>query len=124
VSTQSLPSADGAVEFTAGDAATHRMLGLSNGSLTNSYEEIDLAIYLAGSAFYVWENNVNRGKFGSYAVGDRFRIAVVGGVVKYYRNGTLFYTSTQAPSYPLLVDAALYNVNATLKDATLTGGWR
>ena len=31
------------------------------------------------------------------------------GVVQYSRNGTVFYTSAQAPVYPLLVDCALYS---------------
>jgi hypothetical protein len=124
VSTQSLPSGDGAVEFTAADAATRRMLGLSHGSANNSYQEIDFAVYLAGARIYVRENNVSRGRFGSYVVGDRFRVAVVSGVVRYYRNGTLFYTSTQTPTYPLLVDTSLYDTRATLKDASLTGSWQ
>ena len=121
---QSLLAGDGAVEFTAGDAATHRMLGLSKGSTSNSYEEIDFAVYLAGATFYVWENNVNRGNFGSYATTDRLKVTVSSGVVRYYRNGILFYTSTQALAYPLLVDTSLYNTGANLKDAALIGSWQ
>ena len=48
--------------------------------------------------------------FGTYQAGDRFRVAVEGGVVKYRRNGVLFYTSAGAPAYPLLVDTALYSL--------------
>ncbi len=45
----------------------------------------------------------------------------IGGVVKYSRNGTVFYTSAKTPSYPLLVDTALYTHGATLKDAVISG---
>ena len=38
--------------------------------------------------------------YGSYVVGDRLRVAVEGGVVKYRRNGTLLYTSSQADRLP------------------------
>ena len=51
------------------------------------------------------------------------RVAVEGGVVRYRRNGALLYTSAAAPSYPLLVDAALYTQGATLNNAVLGGTW-
>jgi hypothetical protein len=47
------------------------------------------------------------------------RVAVVSGVVKYSKNGVVFYTSTKAPVYPLLVDSALYNTGATLNNAMI-----
>ena len=42
------------------------------------------------------------------------------GVVKYYKNGMLFYTSTTAPSYPLLVDTAILNLNGTVTNAVIS----
>ena len=52
------------------------------------------------------------------------RVAVVGGVVKYSKNGVVFYTSTKVPVYPLLVDTALYSVGATLNNALISSGGR
>src|SRR5439155_1044800 len=43
-----------------------------------------------------------------------------GGVVKYKKNGAVFYTSTVAPGYPLRANAALYNNGATVTGA-ITG---
>ena len=60
-----------------------------------------------------------QGDLRDYVAGDTLRVAVVGGVVKYSRNGTVFYTSTKTPVYPLLVDTALYSLNATLKSVVL-----
>jgi hypothetical protein len=66
---------------------------------------------------------VSKGSFGAYAVGDRLRVAVEGGVVKYSRNGSLLYTSSQAVQYPLLVDTALYNSGTALSDIAVAGNF-
>jgi YD repeat-containing protein len=68
---------------------------------------------------YINEGATGRGNFGSYAPGDRFRVAVEGGVVKYKRNGAVFYTSTIAPTYPLLVDTSFYTNGATLTNVVI-----
>jgi RHS repeat-associated protein len=49
------------------------------------------------------------------------KVAVEGGVVKYYRNSTLLYTSTVAPTYPLQVDASLNTVNAGVYNVVIVG---
>ena len=42
-------------------------------------------------------------------------------MVKYRRNGTVFYTSTVAPVYPLLVDTSLYTNGSTLSNVVISG---
>ena len=123
VSTQSLASGDGYVEFTASETTSYRMLGLSNVNTDQNYTDVDFAIYPASGVLYVYEKGLSKGTFGSYATGDVLRVAVEGGVVRYRRNGTLLYTSTTAPSYPLLVDTALFTTGATLNNAVLGGTW-
>jgi hypothetical protein len=85
------------------------MCGLSHGDSDQSYTDIDYAIYLtAGNGtVQVYEGGVSRGDFGAYATGDVFRVALEGGVIKYRKNGTVFYTSLVAPTLPLLVDTSL-----------------
>ncbi len=56
---------------------------------------------------------------GAYTSGDKLRVAVVGTQVQYSRNGSVFYTSAQTITYPLLVDASLYNTGATLSGAVV-----
>jgi Calx-beta domain/Divergent InlB B-repeat domain len=119
ISVQQIPSGDGYVEITASETNSYRMFGFSNGNTDASYADIDFGLDLAPGTLYVFEKGVNKGSFGSYATGDLLRVAVVGGVVKYSRNGTVFYTSTQTPSYPLLVDTWLYYVGATLNNAVI-----
>ena len=64
---------------------------------------------------YIYEKGTYRGAFGAYASGDKLKVAVESGVVKYYRNGTLLYTSTQAPTLPLRADASIYSTGAVLQ---------
>jgi hypothetical protein len=122
VSTQQIASGDGYVELTASETNTYRMFGLSNGNSDASYQDIDFGLDLAPGAIYVFEKGVNKGAFGIYATGDLLRVAVVGGVVKYSRNGTVFYTSAQVPTYPLLVDTWLYYLGATLNNVFVASG--
>ncbi len=68
------------------------------------------------------EHGVNvSGTPGTYAAGDRFAVAVTGGVVTYQRNGVTVYTSAATPGYPLRVDAALFTPGATIADVVLAG---
>jgi hypothetical protein len=122
VSTQTLEAGDGSVAFVATENNTHRMLGLSRGDGNQSWDDIDFAVYLnADGRVHVYEAGVFRGTFGGYAGGDWFQVAVVSGAVQYVHNGVVFYTSTVAPVYPLLVDSALYTSGATLTNAVVTG---
>src|SRR5262249_26297649 len=48
-------------------------------------------------------------------------ISVESGVVKYYKNGVIFYTSGLVPAYPLLVDSSLVSLNAGITNAVISG---
>ena len=124
VSQQQLPSGDGYVEITASETNTHRMFGLSNGNTNASYQDIDFALYAqAGGNLQIYEGGALRvGSAGTYIPGDKLRVAVEGGIVKYRKNGALLYTSLVTPTYPLLVDTALYSQNATITSAVVDFG--
>jgi hypothetical protein len=122
VSTQSLLSGDGFFEFIVDNDFSHRMAGLSNGNTNTDFSDIDFGVLLASNAtFYVFEGGVSRGVFGNYSEGDRFRVSVTAGVVNYYRNGAIFYTSSLSPTYPLIVDVALYSPDSIIIDGMLAG---
>lgn len=123
VSTQSIASGDGYAEFGTG-SLDYGMYGLSHGDTDLGYPDIDYAFYTErdGGRVYVFENGVNRGLVGTFVDGDRLRVAVEGGVVKYRKNGTtLLYSSTVAPTYPLLIDTSLYSSNNTLTNVVISG---
>jgi hypothetical protein len=123
-STKALVSGPGFVEHTIRETDTFRMLGLSNGNSNNSWEDIDFSLYpMANGKLRVYEKGALRGTFGPYTSGEKLRIAVGGGVVRYFRNRTLLYSSKTSPTYPLVVDTALYNRGATLKGVVISGNW-
>jgi hypothetical protein len=106
--------------FTMG-TTTFRMLGLSNGNTSSSYDDIDFALYLNHNEVQVYEGGINKGSFGTYVTGDTLRVAVVGGVVRYSKSGVVFYSSGKIPKYPLLVDTSLCSQGATLRSVVVAG---
>jgi hypothetical protein len=105
---------------------TYRMFGLSYGDSSVLHTDIDFAAYLAGSSLKVYEAGALRGTFGTLAPGDVVKVSVQGGVVRYYLNNALVYTSGVAPTYPLLLDTAINSTggkvyNATICASTFTG---
>jgi TolB protein len=116
-------AADGSLEFTTGESDTAKVVGLSSGDDGWDRTDIDFGLYLkANGTVAIYEAGVVRKRVGVYAAGDAFRIRVSGGVVSYWRNGVRLYTSTMAPSPPLLVDTSLHTPGATVKNVTLDPG--
>lgn len=110
----------GFVEFTATETNTARMVGLNNGNSNQDFSDIDFALYLTtGAALYVYENGTSRGQVGTYAAGDRLRVEVRYGQVRYLKNGTAVYGSGVVPRYPLRVDTSLYTTGATITDVKI-----
>jgi hypothetical protein len=114
-----LSSGDGYFEFTATETNKTRFCGLTRTASGTDYTAIDFALKLTGSGVVeVRENNSYKSE-SSYSAGDVFKIAVEAGRVKYYKNGALLYTSTRTPSYPLIVDASLIGIGATVTNAMI-----
>ena len=116
----------GYVECTALETNTRRACGLSFGDTNQSNTDIDFAIqaYETG-AIQIWEGSSQiAGSYGTYASGDRLRVEVAHGSVRYLRNGALLYASAARAQYPLRVDTALYSPGATLNDVVVGSvGW-
>ncbi len=123
ISVQSIGSGNGYVELTASETTTQRMIGLSHDNTDTRLADIDFGLlFWPAGGIDVRENGVYRNAETTYVPGDVFRIAVSSGVVKYYKNGTLFFTSPKAPTYPLLVDTSFLNMGGTLRAVVLSGG--
>jgi hypothetical protein len=140
VSTKTIASGNGYVEFSVGETNKHRMCGLSNGDAHQSFEDIDFALYPndAGN-IYIYESGVmrqqnnNQGIFGTYNSTDRLRVSVEGGVIKYWKNTTLLYMSAVAPTFPLRVDTSLWSPTipgspvvpgATINNVVISGNFQ
>ncbi len=121
---QTLTAGDGYVEMTVGETGHARLFGFSHTDTNQNWDTIDFGLHCsnhADNAIYVYESGSERGTFGGYAVGDKLRVSIVNGIVKYSKNGTVFYTSTVTPTYPLRVDTALYDNGATLMSGVFSG---
>lgn len=120
ISQQSINSGDGYVEFTTAETNKERWCGLGNGNLQTNPTGIAYCwkLTVTGVAA-VRESGVYRTET-TYKTGDRLRVAVSGGAVKYYKNSSLVYTSAIKPSYPLGISASFINVGGTITNATVS----
>ena len=120
-SAQSIASGDGYVEFTPVPGA-RLYAGLGTNSTANTDPaQIDFAFsFWADGGWDVREKNVYRTE-GQFVAGDVFRVAIVSGVAKYYKNGVLVYSSLAVPVYPVVLDTTLIGTGATVSNAVSTG---
>ena len=92
---------------------------MSRGATATDVSSIPFAIRLQSGNAEVREGGIYRGET-TFAGGDVFRVAIESGVVKYYKNGAVFYTSATAPTYPLQADASLLDLGATVGNAVIS----
>ena len=118
-SQQTITSGNGYLEFTASEANKFRFGALTTMTTTNNYLALDFAIdFTIGAQAEVRENGSWMTSVG-FVANNVFRISVESGVVKYYKNGTVFYTSTKTPSFPLYANALLCDTSSTISNAVM-----
>jgi hypothetical protein len=120
-SQQALMQGDGFVEFTVGESNTLWAAGFSHANANTTYSDIDFAFRFNGGGWAdVIENGIyQNGGDAPYAPGDVFRVSVVGGRIQYSRNGVMLHESQTTLQYPLILDASLATVGATIIDAQI-----
>jgi len=111
VSQQSLASGSMSLEFTPADIQKLFYMGISQSQNGTLYNQIDHALRIQSGRVEVRENGAYRSETGIRA-GDKLMISIVGGTVRYSRNGAVFHTSTLAPRYPLRAYATLVGTNS------------
>jgi hypothetical protein len=121
LSRQQIASGDGYLEFTASETDSLRTIGFKSGSPDADTSEIPHAIRLKSDRVAeVRERGMIR-TVTTYVRGDVFRIAIVAGGIRYYKNGRLLYISGLTPAFPLLVSASLQERGATVTNAIIAG---
>ncbi len=127
-SVQKIMSGDGYVEWTASDANSIRMAGLGIGDSSQNYPDVDFGIYPHFSgAIYIYEGAAGgAGLVGpisgvTYKTGDKLRVAVTNNVITYMINGAVIYTSSVTPTYPLIMDSAIYSSTGVISNAVIAG---
>src|ERR1044072_8907020 len=121
ISQQQLTSTGGYVEFSP--SVGHRTFaGLSTDtSASTDYSNINYAFtFWPNGGWDIREGYANWRAEGTFVAGDVFSLLIDGGVVRYYKNGATLYTSSVTPSYPLVLDTTLSNVNSTVNSAVVS----
>jgi hypothetical protein len=117
VSSQQVGSGDGVV-FSAPEARTLRLVGLSAGGVGTAPANVNFSLRLQNGVAEVRESGTYRAEV-SFRAGDTFQIAVSGSTVQYLKNGASFYTSSGQASTGMRVHAVFYDLNAALAAITL-----
>lgn len=121
--TSAITSGSGSVQVSADSTSYGRMIGLTHSYTGPSYTGITYALELqSNGTLDIYESGLWRAAPGTYSVGDVLKVAVQQAVVRYYRNGTLLYTSAVAPAYPLTPDGSIRDYQGRLANATLCLG--
>jgi len=111
---------DGGFYFRASETNTARMIGLSYFNVDNNYSTIDYAILLrSDGTISVYEKGICRGIVSPYKTGDYISVERTGTKIEYKVNGSVVYTSAVPSSGAMLVDAAFWNITATITDAKI-----
>jgi hypothetical protein len=122
-STTIMAAGDAAVRVTVDTTTCGRAIGLDNKSNPPSQSNIDYGLQCeTDGTLTVAENGIVQVRPGSFALGDDLSIAIEGGVVSYYQNGTRIYSSGTTPVYPLCVRGYIRDTNGTLACAILNNG--
>ena len=110
----------GVAQFIAAEAGTLRYVGLAYGGAGTAAGDINYAIRLQNGVAEARENNAYRTEIG-FAAGDTFAVMVDNNVIKYLKNGAVFYTSQTQATSALRFHAVLFNTNAALTGIGLGG---
>ena len=110
----------GSVSFTV--SSGHSLVaGLNTDSSANTGYGLKYAFSFEGSnLFEIREGGVYKTE-GTFSASDVFKVSIEGTKVKYYRNGTLVYTSATAVPGALYVDASLVSTGASVTVTALNG---
>jgi hypothetical protein len=117
-SEQQIGSGDGGVQFTASDSGSLRFVGLTWGAANHDPSGIKYALRLQGGVAEVRESGAYRTDI-RFNAGDVLGVWVMGGAVRYSKNGEVFYTSGAGVQYPLTVDATVYDMSGAINDAKM-----
>jgi hypothetical protein len=110
----------GALTFVASDSGALRFVGLGSGGIGTGAGDINFAIRLQAGVAEVREAGAYKTET-SFSAGDRFQIAVNGGVVTYAKNGAVFYTSGSQAGYAVRVHAVFFDLNGAVANVAVSG---
>lgn len=116
-SSQRLICEDGYGQVSVVETNTYAMFGLDQVGTMTSSSDTDFALFMAGGTLKVYERGVLRGNFGSYTIGDVLKVSSVRGIVRYWRNDVLLYTSAVSPNNQIQMNTAINSMGGRIANA-------
>jgi hypothetical protein len=117
-SVQTIGTGGGYVEFTP-SAGAQLFAGLGTQTASTAYTDIAFGFgFWPDGGWDIRESGQYRAE-GRFSAGDRFKVSIESGTVKYYQNGALVFSSATAPAYPMVLDTTLLSAGAAIANATL-----
>lgn len=106
----SIDALDGDVQTTFRIAACPGgiFVGFANNPVGVIYTTIDYAFYFRYPLVDVWERGAWKWGVVNFTRDDDFRLQRIAGIVSYWKNGALLYTSATPSVGPLNVDCSMY----------------
>ncbi len=105
------------LEYTVDRTSCKIMVGLSTWDKDVSYTSINYALYANLGTVGVYENGDSRPTLAtvSFTTASKFKIAIQGGKIKFYCNGTLVYESKYVLVNPkFIIDTSILTLNAQI----------
>jgi hypothetical protein len=100
------------LRFSSPSSNTGLCIGFNTEDRDASFREIKFALFLqattAGPRAFIYESGVQKYAAGAYESDDIFTIRRTDGVVRYFKNDTLLYTSLTASFGAIFADSSLY----------------
>jgi hypothetical protein len=118
-SVQTIGTGGGYIEF-APSSGSQLFVGLgTQQTASTAYTDIAFGFgFWPDGGWDIRESGQYRAE-GRFAAGDRFKVSIESGAVRYYHNGALVLSSPTAPTYPLVLDTTLISAAAAVANATL-----
>lgn len=112
------PFQDGMVSYTVEDLNYTRVIGLTHqNNFGKGYFDTDYAMFLStNGTISIFERGKFIGEINKYNVGDKLVIKRVGSLILFFSNEKEFYKINAKPEESLIVDVALLETDATLKN--------
>jgi hypothetical protein len=113
-------SGTGTLTFAASETASLRFVGLAAGGVGTGPGDINFALRLQSGVAEVRESGTYKSDV-RFAAGDTFAISIASGVVKYSKNGSVFYTSTVRADRAVRAHAVFFSANAAVANVGFSG---
>ena len=100
---------NGWIQYKVNNLSDVLAFGLSVSNVDAHYNSIDYAVMINAGQLYVYNHGQLVGNYGVVALNDSIRIARIGNILFFTRNGILFYNREVDIKQPVMADIALYS---------------